>query len=98
MSALNSEYGTVDDCLCGLVNVAKRGDLGEDILEVATDTGMLMSSDEGDIVACVETGELRGKARDDKAADAVVTHCNVCGPRKSEQSLREGVNIGLYRR
>lgn len=66
-----------DDGVCCLFDITEGGDLWEEVLEVASDAGVLMSRDESDVGVVVEVGVCGGKVGDDRTTDASVAHGDV---------------------
>ena len=95
--ALHGEHGALHDRGGRLVDVPERGDLGEEVLEVAPDAGVLVRRGEGDVVVVVQVRVLVGQRLDDRAADAGVAHRNVCVGRwaVSPDSMGEMVLTGI---
>ena len=77
MRALDGKHRARDDRVGGLLDVPERGDLGEEVLEVAADAGVLVRADERDVRVRVHAWIERGELRDDRAPDAGVAHGDV---------------------
>lgn len=78
VGTLDREDCTLYDGVCSFFDVPECCDFGEDVLQVATDTTVLMRGRERDVGVVVQVGVERGQLRDDRATDTCITHGNVC--------------------
>lgn len=62
---------------CGSAHVSAGSDLWEEVLKIAADAAVCVSSDEGGICRGIETSIARRKEGENGTPDASVTHADV---------------------
>lgn len=77
VGTVHGAYGSLDDRIGGFLDVTERSELREQILEIPTDAGMLVGSDESDVGVVVQTGIFCGDGADNGATDAGVAHSDI---------------------
>src|ERR1700722_2160376 len=76
--SLGRKDGPRHDGICCLFHITQGCDLGKEVLQITAYTGVLVGTDECDVVVRVNARILGRKLRDNRAAYASISHGNVC--------------------
>lgn len=80
MGGTSSSQDTIYNGLGRLVDVAQTGDLRKQILQVTTDTTVLVGADQSKVLVIIEFGERRvcSYGLEDVTSYSIVAHGGIC--------------------